>query len=58
MERNNKIVKTCPTELTWEEKNSDSYLFNNDILTQLKEAIKKAEDVKTDINGKHTTGQT
>ena len=33
--------KPCPTDLTWEEKNPSSYLFNNKALVKLRKTLKK-----------------
>jgi hypothetical protein len=35
------IAKPGPTDLTWEERNPSSYLFNVEVLTKLRQAIEK-----------------
>ena len=37
-----KTKKPCPTDLTWEERNPSSYLFDVEILAKLQRTIEKA----------------
>lgn len=41
MPKHFKSAKPCVTDLTWEEKNPSSYLFNVEVLTKLQQAIEK-----------------
>lgn len=46
MSKNFKSLKSCPTDLTWEEQNPSSYLFNGEVLTKLQQAIERAKKGK------------
>jgi hypothetical protein len=52
MTKRYKTAKPCPTDLTWEERNSSSYLFNVEVLTKLQQTIKKSRGEEMKVEGK------
>lgn len=45
-----KGIKPCPTDLTWEEQNPSSYLFDVESLTKLEQAIEKYKKEKSELS--------
>jgi hypothetical protein len=51
------IPKRGPTDLTWEEQNPSSYLFNVEVLTKLQKAIKEFEKQQSELSIKSDRAQ-